>query len=751
MLGSSMCIHCRLCWQENVHVIVMLTREVESALVKCGNYWTEGQYGPLRLKLVSTNDTPERERRRRDSEMSSGFFNIPQARSQTKDELEDQTIRRVFELTHSGYPHAPPRMVTQLQYLDWPDLDVPKDPRGLLKLMQEVDGVVEESRSKGVKQWGEGPLKRQVKRRASPSEGPKSAVSSDSEADPREELDKDNLDPMTGVAYHALENPPVLLHCSAGVGRTGGFIAVDAVLDGIRREMRKRKEEKTRAEKLSSGSRSPVSSATRPSGSQSPISGESDEPMEVDVLSSASASPRPTGEDPMSVSVSVGVDREDLPPIAVSSQQEPMQIDSDIPVTNSSAQAHGIIQPSIGLISELRRQHAHLKQTLPQAPTQGRDYVDTNSSPTNVVLSAPQVVSPLGSISEKGSLGSLASGRRSTSTFAPSTSTSRAGTGSISSSKTGSTSSLNSFVKSVEALVPDDHGHRPSSMSTTAATAGSEASQNVAPVPAKTEVLVSDTKVKGGMEPSRFNSWRSGVKDNRRHHTTDDKPVIERLPHDKALPTPRTMAFDYTSPRPLHDDASPLLLSTYDEPIRHVIDDMRKQRMSLCQSLRQYVFVHRVIIEGALMIVDEERKREEGMLASDKESSTKSTRESSADAPEDRAKPTTTPSVRRTSFALDLDKGKEHMSALHIPAHRLVSVADVHMSEHQMLQPSPALPSPRSKRQASPTELVQEDLSGGERLMKRPSVKRKARLSSEEDGSLLLNAMVLSSPPSGGE
>jgi len=33
--------------------------------------------------------------------------------------------------------------------------------------------------------------------------------------------------------------------------------------------------------------------------------------------------------------------------------------------------------------------------------------------------------------------------------------------------------------------------------------------------------------------------------------------------------------------------------------------------MSLCQSLRQYVFVHAALIEGALMIVDEEREASE--------------------------------------------------------------------------------------------------------------------------------------------
>ena len=68
-----------------------------------------------------------------------------------------------------------------------------------------------------------------------------------------------------------------------------------------------------------------------------------------------------------------------------------------------------------------------------------------------------------------------------------------------------------------------------------------------------------------------------------------------------------TTAFDYTEPRRLHDNASPELLSSYNEPVRSLLDDMREQRMSLCQSLRQYVFVHRAIVEGALDIVDEER------------------------------------------------------------------------------------------------------------------------------------------------
>lgn len=67
--------------------------------------------------------------------------------------------------------------------------------------------------------------------------------------------------------------------------------------------------------------------------------------------------------------------------------------------------------------------------------------------------------------------------------------------------------------------------------------------------------------------------------------------------------------------------------------------------------------------------------------------------------------------------------------------------------------------SPRTKRQASPTELVKEDAKGMPRLLKRPSIKRRARTPSEEEdvddvdddeagaGGMKMGSLMLSSPP----
>lgn len=119
---------------------------------------------------------------------TTGFdFGMAASTPKNADTEQASHIKRVFEVTNDDHPEASPRKIVQIQCVSWPDFDVPESADVLLDLIRDVDEA-----------FGEifGTAK--------------------------------NLDRQ--------EEPPVLVHCSAGVGRTGSFIMVDAILDGLRRE-----------------------------------------------------------------------------------------------------------------------------------------------------------------------------------------------------------------------------------------------------------------------------------------------------------------------------------------------------------------------------------------------------------------------------------------------------------------------------------------------------------------------------------
>lgn len=241
----------------------MLTREVENAMVKCGSYWTNTEYGPLRLELLSTSPPTSASASMTTDTSKQGFFAIREPHGETGPASRGQStlITRVFALSHTSYPGVPPRRITHLQYLDWSDMNVPDDPRGVLDLIRRVEQAVAES-TPGPSPGGSlspGSAGGSLSGSQSPDVGPDQKGHDLSLLSPTSvcfmpgggmrrrggcEWRHPELDPKTGIAAFALgKAAPVLLHCSAGVGRTGGFIAVDAVLDGIRRELQKRREE----------------------------------------------------------------------------------------------------------------------------------------------------------------------------------------------------------------------------------------------------------------------------------------------------------------------------------------------------------------------------------------------------------------------------------------------------------------------------------------------------------------------------
>ncbi|KAI4718276.1 hypothetical protein E4T48_05499 [Aureobasidium sp. EXF-10727] len=193
-------------WQQETRVIVMLTAEKEGGQVKAHNYWSDKQYGPIRLEFLSEKRAsldPAKIKRHRQQRPSAGGRKstdgaiLARIDTTTSDNAakDDQpyVIVRKLALRHEGYPFERMREITQLQYSSWPDFGAPAHPAHLLGLVEQCDAVV----------------------RSTTHTNP-------SEPDPP-------------------EAPPIVVHCSAGCGRTGTFCTVATVIDMLKRQRSSRR------------------------------------------------------------------------------------------------------------------------------------------------------------------------------------------------------------------------------------------------------------------------------------------------------------------------------------------------------------------------------------------------------------------------------------------------------------------------------------------------------------------------------
>lgn len=417
----------------------MLTKQIEGSTEKCGCYWGQSAYGPLRLALLSSSGDEEAEARAQPS--NPGFdFGVSNSFSNP----EKTIVRRTFLLSHSHYPHVPPRKVTQLQYLAWSDFDVPSDPSGLLNLMHEVDTL-----------------------RAEPEQ---SRLSSDT----------------------------VLLHCSAGIGRTGGYIIIDAILDSIRNEL------------INWRGKSMVDDA-----------------------------------------VDVNMNTEDAP------------------ISNQHAGSFG---------GEPRQTSPTHKSSGGRNCSSGQSSIEFRDRSTSPASSFPSNVSDS---SMSSSLLPSVLNANGDSRGIPMTASPPA----MHSYKDDSDVEQTKLIGALNKLKHSSPGHTSSnSNSTTTLLSGSNSSWVIEgkSTPATSSPL--------SMELSSPSASPNNVNTLAQTHAGFD--------------------FNCTLPRQLNSNSGPRSLSSFSDPVQFILEDMREQRMSLCQSLRQYVFVHRAIIEGALSIVDEHRRQQ---------------------------------------------------------------------------------------------------------------------------------------------
>ncbi|KAI1780647.1 hypothetical protein F4818DRAFT_396371 [Hypoxylon cercidicola] len=210
-------------WDQDVRVIVMLTAESEGGQLKCHPYWQNKEFGSIKLRPLSekkvsldidkhrspaasaAGNTSENGRRRANTTTtleSAQNIQPPQAQSETP-----YVIVRKFALSHAAHPFSPIREITQLQYPSWPDFGAPAQPSHLLALVE---------------------LANVMQRSALPVDANTIAASVATE---------------NPAAMNWYEDPesdtearPMLVHCSAGCGRTGTFCTVDSVIDMLKRQ-----------------------------------------------------------------------------------------------------------------------------------------------------------------------------------------------------------------------------------------------------------------------------------------------------------------------------------------------------------------------------------------------------------------------------------------------------------------------------------------------------------------------------------
>lgn len=178
----------------------MLTAEKEGGQIKAHNYWNGKQFGPLKLEFLSEKRAsldPAKIKRHRQRPPVNGRKSTdgaPLSRLDTATASDsaaaDQpfVIVRKLALSHEGFPFERMREVTQLQYSSWPDFGAPAHPAHLLGLVEQCDAVVR-----------------------------RTTATHHSDPDPP-------------------ESRPIIVHCSAGCGRTGTFCTVDTVIDMLKRQ-----------------------------------------------------------------------------------------------------------------------------------------------------------------------------------------------------------------------------------------------------------------------------------------------------------------------------------------------------------------------------------------------------------------------------------------------------------------------------------------------------------------------------------
>ncbi|KAI9284835.1 protein-tyrosine phosphatase-like protein [Umbelopsis sp. AD052] len=154
-------------WEQHSYVIVMLTKEEEMNRIKCHRYWPS-----------SVNET-QCHGKMTVTLISEESQPVLDRNGQPNSNPDEVILVRKLALEKQGSNER--RVLTQIQYMGWMDFGVPEDPLGTLRVI-EMAGKTQTSYEQQATQ---------------------------------------NSEPVVG---------PMIVHCSAGCGRTGAFCTIDTLM-----------------------------------------------------------------------------------------------------------------------------------------------------------------------------------------------------------------------------------------------------------------------------------------------------------------------------------------------------------------------------------------------------------------------------------------------------------------------------------------------------------------------------------------
>lgn len=171
----------RMIWEQHLEIIVMLTNLEEYNKTKCAKYWPEKVADAAKFGDITVTFTDEQ----RFSDYLVRHLKITR-RSTSNGNAGGAATASAAENGEGGAVVAPAaatadetedcRHITQYHYLVWKDFSAPEHPHGILKFIRQINSV------------------------------------------------------------YSLQRGPILVHCSAGVGRTGTLVALDSLMQQLEEE-----------------------------------------------------------------------------------------------------------------------------------------------------------------------------------------------------------------------------------------------------------------------------------------------------------------------------------------------------------------------------------------------------------------------------------------------------------------------------------------------------------------------------------